>query len=137
MTIELQSEILALSAASDMDIVKAVRGGLPAERLTNLAAAGYDLQAVISVVGPRTTIQRKIKEKLRLGAGESDRLSRFVRIAALAEQTFGDKGKAQAWLQRPSRSLPDGQTPLSLLDTDQGGRWVEDRLTQIAHGMFA
>jgi putative toxin-antitoxin system antitoxin component (TIGR02293 family) len=136
MTLERQNSILNLGTRSAMDIVTAVRIGLPAEQIATIAALGYDLQSIIGIVGPRTTIQRKIKEKSRLNAGESDRLSRFVRIAALAEQTFGDKRKAQAWLQRPSRSLAGGETPVSMLDTDQGVQWVERRLMQIAHEMF-
>jgi uncharacterized protein (DUF2384 family) len=40
------------------------------------------------------------------------------------------------WLGRENHSL-DGQTPLSLADTDLGARSVETLLGQIGHGLAA
>ncbi|MGH9845548.1 MAG: antitoxin Xre/MbcA/ParS toxin-binding domain-containing protein [Blastocatellia bacterium] len=44
--------------------------------------------------------------------------------------------KASLWLQEPNRAL-GLQTPLSLLDTDEGARRVEDVLIRIEHGVFS
>ncbi len=136
-TAELQGAILSLTTRTDADLMKAVRKGLPASAITGISSLGYNLQSIVELVGPRTTIQRKIKEHLVLGSDESDRLARLARIVALAENTFGSREKAQKWLQRPSRQLMDHEAPIKLLDTDQGARLVEERLVQIAHGMFA
>jgi len=72
----------------------------------------------------------------RLTAEQSDRLDRLLRMIALAEQVFGDRPKAAAWLRRPTRPL-EGEAPLDLLDTDRGCRLVEDLLDRISHGIAA
>jgi len=64
---------------------------------------------------------------------QSDRLARLV---AAADETFGDAQKAISWLGRENRAL-DGQTPLSLVDTDFGARSVETLLGRIGHGVAA
>ena len=65
---------------------------------------------------------------------QSDRLSRLLRIIEETETTFGDRGKAYAWLRRPT-ALLDGEAPLDRLDTDIGTRQVEAMLGRIAHGL--
>ncbi|MCE4341660.1 type II RES/Xre toxin-antitoxin system antitoxin [Xanthomonas hortorum] len=137
MDIKRQGSLLNAEFSSESDVLRMVRQGLPATSILGFSAAGYDLQSIVSVVGPRTTIQRKINAKTNLAPDESDRLVRLSRIVTLAEETFGDKEKAQKWLERPSKTLGDGEPPMKLLDTDQGAEMVENRLMQIAHGMFA
>lgn len=135
-TIERQSALLDLKAHTDADLISAVRNGLYAETIVNLSHRGYHLRFIVEIVGPRSTIHRKIKGGSRLGAHESDRLSRLVRVVAIAEKAFGSEEKAQKWLQRPSRQLAGEEAPIKLLDTDQGAHLVEARLMQIGHGMF-
>ncbi len=72
----------------------------------------------------------------RLSPAESEKAPRIARIAALAEETFGDREKAAAWLRRETKPL-DGRKPLDLLDTEIGGQAVEDLLHRIAHGFAA
>ena len=52
-----------------------------------------------------------------------DRIVRVARIIALAEQVFGDRDKALAWLRSA-----DDRTPLRMLHTEPGGRLVESML---------
>jgi uncharacterized protein (DUF2384 family) len=54
----------------------------------------------------------------------------------LASTILGGIKKARVWLVRENRAL-GGQTPLSLLDTEIGGRQVEETLFQLNHGIFA
>ncbi|MCC6586588.1 MAG: DUF2384 domain-containing protein [Bryobacterales bacterium] len=60
----------------------------------------------------------------------------MARIAATAEQVFGDVEKSWRWLRRPMRQL-GGRTPLAMLATDVGARVVEEMLARIDYGMFA
>lgn len=55
---------------------------------------------------------------------------RFERIAALAEQVFGDRVKARRWLRRRRRTL-QGQTALSCLESDSGAQVVEGLLRRM------
>ena len=71
-----------------------------------------------------------------LPPAESDRLVRMARLVAAAEETIGDRDRAMIWLERPNRAL-EGETPLSLADTDLGAQGVERLLGQIAHGLAA
>jgi putative toxin-antitoxin system antitoxin component (TIGR02293 family) len=97
---------------------------------------GLTAAEVAPVLGvPSRTLARRKKEG-RFHADESDRLIRFGRIAALAEETLGTPAKAAAWLRRSNRAL-DNEAPLRQLDTDLGCRQVEDLLLRIAHGIYS
>jgi len=63
-------------------------------------------------------------------------LSRFLEIKTLADRIFGDENKAEAWLQRPNRSL-SGQRPYDLLKDDLGTAVVREMLERIDNGIFA
>jgi putative toxin-antitoxin system antitoxin component (TIGR02293 family) len=65
-----------------------------------------------------------------------DRPELLERVAAKAEQAFGDATKANRWLNKPKHEL-DGQTPLACLATEAGARKVEEMLVRIEHGIFA
>jgi putative toxin-antitoxin system antitoxin component (TIGR02293 family) len=84
-------------------------------------------------IPPRTLARRRAAACFP--AGESDRLARLARAAALAEEVLGDAEKAGRWLQRPNRAL-GGATPLGHLATELGARQVEDVLGRIAHGVI-
>lgn len=81
----------------------------------------------------RRTLSRRKDEK-RLQPDESDRLYRVARIAARAEEVFGGKEKAAAWLRRANRAL-GGDRPLALVRTDLGTLQVEEVLGRIEHGV--
>jgi len=91
------------------------------------------MQQIIAVSG-RTWARRMASNQL--SPVESDRLYRLARIIARTEEVFGSQAKASLWLQEPNRAL-GLQTPLSLLDTDEGARQVEDVLIRIEHGVFS
>jgi putative toxin-antitoxin system antitoxin component (TIGR02293 family) len=89
---------------------------------------------VLLAVPSRTLARRKVQDRFR--PEESDRLVRFGRIAALAEEILGDSSKAASWLRRPNRALAN-ETPLRQLDTDIGSQQVENLLLRIAHGVYS
>jgi putative toxin-antitoxin system antitoxin component (TIGR02293 family) len=67
---------------------------------------------------------------------ESDRATRLARVTALAEQTFGDKAKADRWLRKPKRAL-GGATPLAYLLDEARAQDIEEMLWRIDGGFFA
>ena len=84
---------------------------------------------------PRRTFTHS-KQNQRFTATQSARLARFFRIQQRAKGTFGSGAKAMQWLQRPTAPLQNNP-PVSLLDTEEGARLVEDLLTRIDHGIAA
>ena len=55
-------------------------------------------------------------------------------VIALANEVFGDEGKANIWLRRPTSAL-DNSAPLDLLDKEEGAKKVEALLAKIAYGI--
>jgi putative toxin-antitoxin system antitoxin component (TIGR02293 family) len=137
MDIRTQEWMLDISHKSRDELLSAVRKGLPAQTILRIIQLGFDSQLVLRAIGKRTTIERKIKEHKLLNQQESERLERVCRIVAQANEVFSGQVKAREWLERPTDSLCGARVPpLSLLDTEIGGRMVEERLNQIAHGMY-
>jgi putative toxin-antitoxin system antitoxin component (TIGR02293 family) len=88
------------------------------------------------VIMPRRTYAyRKLKFD-RFTREQSDRLVRVARVMAGAEEAFGAADRAHIWLRRPTTAL-GGESPLDLLDTDEGARRVETLLGRIEHGIAA
>lgn len=74
--------------------------------------------------------------KERLSPVESDRLYRFARIIALAEEVFESKEDALEWLNGAQHGL-GGSVPFKMLQTDAGAREVEELLTRIEYGVIS
>ena len=72
----------------------------------------------------------------RLSPVESDRIYRFARIIALAEDVFEDREEALEWLNSPQYGLGGG-LPFDLLQTDAGAREVEELLIRIDYGVIS
>ena len=123
---------------TENDLHVATRDGLPAETLTALAGKlSVDQKALAKVVGiSDRTLSRRLANKSRLSIDESDRTMRLARITALATDTFNSKEKAVDWLKTPNNVM-EGHTPLELLNTDAGVRWVETILGRIEWGIYS
>jgi putative toxin-antitoxin system antitoxin component (TIGR02293 family) len=121
---------------AEIDIVRLVRRGLPVDAVQFVLDSGrLTLAELDRLVLPRKTLANRRKLGT-LTAEQSDRLVRVARVLAAAEETFGDREKASAWLRRPTTALA-GECPLELLDTDEGARAVETLLGRISHGIAA
>ena len=131
-------KILKRKVDSDSDLTLITREGLPVDTLTLLAhELSVERKTVARVVGiSDRTLSRRLANKERLSAEESDRTVRLARVIAMASDTLGDSHKASSWLQTPNRAL-DGQCPLDLLDTDTGTRSVETVLMRIEYGIYS
>ena len=122
---------------TEFDVVRLVRRGVPTQSVDHfLAASHLSFNSIERHVLARRTFKRRQDAAEPLDPAESDRLLRLVRLVAAADETFGDSEKAMAWLGRENRAL-DGQTPLSLADTDVGAKGVETLLGRIGHGLAA
>jgi putative toxin-antitoxin system antitoxin component (TIGR02293 family) len=122
---------------TELDVVRLVRRGVPVAAVDHFVKASrLSFQSIERNVMPRRTYKRRNKAAEPLDPTESDRLVRLVRMVAAADETFGNRDKAMIWLGRENRAL-EGQTPLSLADTDLGARSVETLLGRIGHGLAA
>jgi putative toxin-antitoxin system antitoxin component (TIGR02293 family) len=130
-------KVLGKEVSRVQTLIPAVRKGIRFSAVSHLKKL-YQLpdestQRIIAVSG-RTWARRRSQN--RLDPVESDRLYRLARLIARMEEVFGSREKARLWLNEPNRAL-NMQTPLDLLDTDEGARQVEDVLIRIEHGVFS
>lgn len=128
--------LLGATLATEADVVKVVNAGLPSAALTRLIDEGYAVE--LRMIGSETTMRRRIQEKQTLTVEESERLVRIARVTSMAEELFGNKSAAVAWLNAPSNYVSSDETisPLELATTDPGARMVEAMIARTAHGIF-
>ena len=108
----------------------------PAWRSERAGGVGHKRERNDAFVIPHRTRRHRADKGQPLTVEESDKAVRLVRVHTLAEETFGNAGKAHRWLRRPLREL-DGNPPLMLARTDAGARMVETILGKIAWGAAA
>ena len=128
--------VLGRDIRSQADLALAVRDRLPLMALKGLAEAGLTEQEIERFVIPQRTRRHRAEKKQPLTIDESDRAVRLLRMQTLAEETFGDEAKANAWLRRPLAEL-DGETPLDIAQTEAGARVIETIFAKIAWGAAA
>lgn len=129
--------VLRQEIRTDLELVVALRQGLPPEAVEALlSGGGFSLEELYRLVIPRRTLALRRQKEQLLTPEESDKLARIARVLGSAEETFQNVGKANRWLRKPNRGL-GGQIPLELLATEAGARLVEQALGRIAHGIFA
>jgi len=128
--------VLGSEVRSQADLAMAVRNRLPLSALKGLTLAGMSNQEIEQFVIPQRTRRHRADKKQPLTVDESDRAVRLMRIQTLAEETFGDKDKANRWLRRTLAEL-GGETPLVIAQTEAGARVIETILGKIAWGAAA
>lgn len=121
---------------SDRDLVQVVEDRLPTGVIDGLRQSGVTDDEVYTLVVPRRTLTHRRARGEALSQAESDRAVRLARMAALAEQVFGDAERAWRWLRAPKRQFR-GRSPVQLLGTDAGARLVEELLYRVDEGMAA
>jgi putative toxin-antitoxin system antitoxin component (TIGR02293 family) len=120
-----------------LELVEDIREGFVFGQVAALAKeAGVALDELVEFgIIPRRTFTHS-KQNQRFTATQSARLARFFRVQQKAKGTFGSEERAMRWLKRPTEPLRNN-APVSLLDTEEGARLVEDLLTRIDHGIAA
>jgi putative toxin-antitoxin system antitoxin component (TIGR02293 family) len=131
-------KVLGKTVKKPGDLAELVRKGLPVSSVKVLAERlDVGSTALSQKLGiPQRTLTRRLSQRSRLTAAESDRTVRLARVYASAIEMIGDEEKAVEWLRTPNRAL-GGQRPLDQLDTDVGAREVEDILGRIAYGVYS
>jgi putative toxin-antitoxin system antitoxin component (TIGR02293 family) len=128
--------VLGRVVRTQADLALAVRERLPLAALKGLAQAGLTDQEIERFVIPQRTRRHRADKKQPLTIDESDRAVRLLRTQTIAEDTFANKDKANAWLRRPLLEL-NGETPLDVAQTETGARVIETILAKIAWGAAA
>ena len=128
--------VLGGAVRSQADLALAVRKRLPLAALLGLARAGLSDQEIEQFVTPQRTRRHRAEKKQPLTVEESDRAVRLLRVQTVAEETFGNVDKANAWLRRSLAEL-HGEKPLAVAQTEAGARVIETILGKIAWGSAA
>lgn len=124
-----------INGAVDFDFV--IRKGLPWEaaicvkETLRMTDAEFSQNLGISV---RTLSRSKTTGRMTVMTG--DRLYRLARIYAFAKDVLEDAQAAIRWLHNKQIGL-GGRTPLEMIETEVGGREVENLLGRIEHGVLA
>lgn len=127
---------LGATVSSDADLARLVRARIPLEAVAHVVQGGFSESEIDRYVIPSRTRRHRSARNERLSVDESDRLVRLARIQALAEDVFGDAGKANRWL-RADLGILDGKPPIELAQTEAGARVVEQILAKIDWGAAA
>jgi putative toxin-antitoxin system antitoxin component (TIGR02293 family) len=129
--------VIGRRLTNQFEFMAAVREGLAVGVVDRLVDDRYLTSAEVDLhVIPRKTLSHRRNSTGRLTREQSDRVVRAAAVVTTAEETFGSRERAGAWLRRPSRALA-GSAPIDLIDTDIGAREVEDLLVRIDHGIAA
>jgi putative toxin-antitoxin system antitoxin component (TIGR02293 family) len=108
---------------------------LPASAIKSLVRGGLTDAEVYQLVVPRRTLAHRVAKHQALSQDESDKAVRVARIAAMAEQVFGEADRAWHWLRKPTPRF-EGKSAIDMLATEAGARLVEETIVQIDHGIF-
>ena len=96
---------------------------------------GIGRHVVLRPKGGKPTVLELDSEtsEQRANEGVESEVMEYANVLAHAVDTFGSRGNANAWLNRPNRIFAN-QTPLQILTGDPAA--VEEELVRIDHGMF-
>ena len=127
-----------VAAWDDTEADAAIRKGLSVDLAGHLQELfGLSNAEAAQLIGrSRSTYTRYRNQGAELGPAEADRVVRYVRLVALAAETFGGLGTAVEWMREPNVRL-SSRTPLEMAETDPGARVVRDLLLGIQHGHVA
>jgi putative toxin-antitoxin system antitoxin component (TIGR02293 family) len=129
------TEYIGVAPVSGLELAELAERGLPLESLNLLKSHGLTFTEMNStVISARTLKHRKARGE-NLSPDETDRAVRVASMLALADEVFGRREKAMMWLRSADDRLA-GRTPLSLLQTEAGGRLVESMLWAIDEGVY-
>lgn len=130
-------KVLKRQVRSDLDLLAAIQRGLPTRAVEEVLRSGlFEPSEVYELVVARRTLAHRKEKRQPLSPEQSDRLTRVVRVADLAEDALGNRQKAARWLRKPNRSI-QGKRPIDLLKSDIGARMVERALGRIEHGLYS
>lgn len=120
-----------------LDVVASIRQGLPYATVDNIIAqTRVSRKDISSMLHISTRQMNRYAKTDLLSAEQSGFIYEFSRIYVRGLDIFGDQATFENWLQRPQMAL-GMQVPVSLLDTTEGFRLVNDLLSQIEYGFYS
>jgi putative toxin-antitoxin system antitoxin component (TIGR02293 family) len=122
--------------SSEFQVASLAEEGLPTVVVKTLIGHGLSTSEVYSIVIPLRTLKHRKSRHERLSREESDRAIRAARVLAKAQSVMGSREAALDWM-RETKQRFHGRTPFQMLQTEAGGRLVEEMLIQIDEGIFA
>ena len=127
---------IGIKPKSDFELARLTEEGLSLDSIVSLKDHGLTFTEISDIIiSPRTLKHRKSRREL-LSNEETDRVVRVARLLSMAEEIFGSRKKALAWLRAKDDRL-DNRSPLQMLSTESGGRLIENMLWQIDEGAFS
>ncbi len=130
------SEWIGSEPDSEFQLAALAEEGLPLTVVKLMVDHGLSSGEVYSIVIPQRTLKHRKSRHERLSREESDRAIRAARVLSHARSVMGTDAEALAWMRAPKQRF-EGRTPLQMLNTESGGRLVDEMLVQIDEGMFA
>lgn len=122
---------------STLKLFEAIEEGLPVSTLSaSSRQIGVPESRLRDIARISSSTFARRQRAGKFSPEESDRLSRVIRVAALAQSLFnGDSDAALAWLTEPAPALHN-RPPIELLRNDHGAVEVERLIRRIEHGVF-
>jgi putative toxin-antitoxin system antitoxin component (TIGR02293 family) len=127
---------LGTNITDTFELSNLLRAGLPISVINVFMQQGLTAEEFHELVIPKRTLRHRKTRQEHLTVDESGKAYRAARVLAAAEEVFGDRQLALAWLRSPKMRF-QGHSPLAMLRDEAGARLVEEMLNQIDDGIFA
>jgi putative toxin-antitoxin system antitoxin component (TIGR02293 family) len=123
--------------ASDFDVVRLTRQGLPKKVLLSLAQKiSLTLQELAGIMHISERTLQRYEDDAVVKTEYAEKAIELARLYTRGQEVFGSMDKFKQWMKTPAHVFK-GETPVSLLDTSVGFDLVLRELGRIEHGIFA
>lgn len=140
-------DFAAVYRSSSLDRIEAIKLGVSTRYLLELTKAlDMTQESVFGMLGlPRTTMNRKIRDKQPLATDQSERVIGLARLVGQVEAMVQESGDpagfdaarwVSAWLHQPNPALGE-RRPIELMDTVTGQELVSGLLARMQSGAYA
>ena len=121
----------------NVDVIELLRQGMRFETVQNIVKKTCVSRNELSDILHISVRQmNRYEPDSLLSTEQSGFVYEFSRLYVRGLDIFGDQETFEKWLKRPQMSF-GMQTPLSLLDTSEGFRQINDLLSQIEYGYYS
>ena len=122
-------------AISGIELHREIEAGIPGKAIpTLLIVLDITREDFSEILGRARKTLNELVQREHLSRADSDLLYRIARAVVRAVSAFEDATYAVQWLKEPSEAL-GGQSPLSLLTTEEGDEVVHTEMGAIEHGL--
>jgi len=133
--------------AASMDRIGAIKAGVPATSVTEIAKSmGMSQERIFLALGlPRATINRKIRTHKALTADEGESVVGFAKLVGQVQVMVEESGKPKGfdaakwfadWIEEPLPAL-GGRKPIEFMDTAEGRDLISGILRRMQSGAYA